>query len=53
MELKINKIKIVRKHHQESVVETLVKMILMVNFWVGFVGWYAIYQFLKAKGWLG
>jgi hypothetical protein len=53
MDIKIPKIRVVRQQHVESVMEDMVKMILKVNFWVGFLGWYKVYEVLKMKGWLG
>ncbi len=47
MEIKWPRVRIIRPQHVEIVTELIVRQLLLVNFWVGFIGWYQICKWIK------
>lgn len=47
MDIKIPRWRIIRPQHVEQVGENIVRQLLKVNFWVGFIGWWTIWQWIK------
>ena len=36
-----------KPQHIDQVTDDIIKQILKVNFWVGFIGWYQIFKFVS------